>query len=386
LNGPLSNVKVLDFGLAVAGPYASMLLAEMGAEVIKIEPPEGDEARGAAPVINGISAIFASSNKNKKSLGIDLKNPSSRNVVEKLFKWTNVVLENFRPGVRERLGISPEDAFKVNRDLVYVSIKGFRPDSKYGDLPAYDMIVQSMSGIMLSMGTQQDPPIRVPFALFDIFTGNLAALEILTGLISSKRPYYAEAYLFDTGIYSMNYLIQSFLLTGSEPKRLGGIHFSYAPHQPYMDSDGKWFTVAIVSDRQWLKLCDALGLEDLKNDKELLTNIGRVANRDRINARLVKLFSSKSRDYWIDILKKAGIPVAPVYSIKELFSDDYSNNLIYNCENLKLLSFPGKINGERPRPIRPPPIRQGSDSDEVLKELGFNDSEISRLKKEGVIK
>lgn len=382
---PLEGVKVLDLTHAVAGPFATMLLADLGADVIKVEPPEGDEVRGAAPIVNGMSSIFRSFNRGKRSVAIDLRKEEGRRLVRLLAARSHVVVENYRPGVREKLGVDPESLFSVNRDLVYVSIKGFRPDSKYGDLPAYDMVVQGMSGIMMAMGLPGDPPIRVPFALFDIFSGYAAALEALAGLRSSQRPFYAEVYLFDSGVFSMSYLVQSFLDTGQEPQRLGHVHFSYSPHQAYRGSDGKWFIVAVVNDRQWAKLCSALKLRTC-SDPANSTNVGRVANRDKINEELEEVFSKAPRDHWLSLLKEAGVPAAPVYTLGELFSDDYSLGLLEEVGSSRLLRFPGSLNGERPTAKSPPPQRQGQDSLEVLRELGLSYDEINRLVRDGVVK
>lgn len=384
---PLEGVRVLDFTHAVAGPFASMLLADMGAEVIKVEPPEGDEVRQAAPVVGGLSAIFAASNRNKKSIVVNLRHPRAREVVSRLAGSSHVVLENFRPGVREKLGVDPESLFKVNRNLVYVSIKGFRPDSQYGGLPAYDMVVQAMSGLMMSLGTPSDPPLRVPFALFDIFTGYMAALEALAGLYSGVRPYYAEAYLFDVGIYSMNYLVNAFLATGRDPGRTGHEHPSYAPHQAYAGSDGRWFVVAVVNDRQWARLCEALGLKDLAEDRGLQGNLARVERRDYINKKLQEVFSTRPRDYWVELLRRAGVPAAPVYTLSELFSDPYSKEDVEQVSGSPygLISFPGRLNGVRPAVRSPPPMRQGEHTEEVLRELGFDDKEVESLRADGVV-
>ncbi|MGC9071452.1 MAG: CaiB/BaiF CoA transferase family protein [Acidilobus sp.] len=384
---PLDGVRVLDFTHAVAGPFASMLLAEMGAEVIKVEPPEGDEVRDAAPVANGISTVFAASNRNKRSIVIDLKHPRAREVVGRLALRSQVVMENFRPSVREKLGVDPNTLFKLKGDLVYVSVKGFRPNSPYGDLPAYDMVVQAMSGLMMALGIPQDPPIRVPFALFDIMTGYMAALEAVAGLYSDVRPYYAEAYLFDVGVYSMNYLVQGFLAAKKDPQRVGHIHPSYAPHQAYIGSDGKWFFVAVVNDRQWRKLCEVVGLRELAEDPSLQGNLSRVERRDYVNSRLQEAFSRMPRDHWVSELRKAGVPAAPVYTLSELFKDPYSRGLTEEVgAPFNLLSFPGLINGERPRVRSPPPPRPGADTDAVLAEVGYSKEEIRGLRERGVVK
>ncbi|MEM4691443.1 MAG: CaiB/BaiF CoA-transferase family protein, partial [Desulfurococcaceae archaeon] len=202
---PLEGIRVIDFTHTLAGPFATMVLADLGAEIIKIEPPSGDETRQWAPFVNGVSAYYLSINRGKKSVVLDLTKSEDRDVVYRLVKESHVVFENYRPGVREKLGVDPNKLFEINKNLVYISIKGFRPSSIYEDLPAYDIIIQGLSGIMVSTGYENEPPIRIPFALFDVYTGMVAVIYALTGLLS-RKPFYAEVYLFDTAIFSMCYL------------------------------------------------------------------------------------------------------------------------------------------------------------------------------------
>ena len=189
---PLKGIRVVDLSHTLAGPFATMVLADLGAEVIKVEPPLGDETRSWAPLIENESAYFLSINRGKKSIVINLNDHRGREIVYKLVQKSHIIVENYRPGVREKLGVDPETIFRINKDIVYLSIKGFEPSSIYENKPAYDIIIQALSGLMMSTGTESDPPIRVSFALFDIITGLMASTMAIAGLFSEEKPYYAE--------------------------------------------------------------------------------------------------------------------------------------------------------------------------------------------------
>jgi len=369
---PLEGIRVIDFTHTLAGPFATMVLADLGAEIIKIEPPSGDETRQWAPFVNGVSAYYLSINRGKKSVVLDLTKSEDRDVVYRLVKESHVVFENYRPGVREKLGVDPNKLFEINKNLVYISIKGFRPSSIYEDLPAYDIIIQGLSGIMVSTGYENEPPIRIPFALFDVYTGMVAVIYALTGLLS-RKPFYAEVYLFDTAIFSMCYLPVMYLLTGVKPRRMGHQHPSIVPYQAFQDKDGKWFIVAAANDRFFTKLCEAIGKPELASDPRFNTNPSRVANRDALINILQNIFREKSRDEWIRILRKHGVPVAPVYDFDEVFRDEYVvRELIVELKHpllgtIKQIPQPGTINGERLVSTIHPPL------------LGEHNNEISNL-------
>ncbi|MGC8572873.1 MAG: CaiB/BaiF CoA transferase family protein [Caldisphaera sp.] len=349
---PLKGIRVLDLSHTVSGPFSTLIMADLGAEVIKIEPPDGDEARKFAPIVNGLSSYFASFNRGKKSVILDLKNNDDRNLLYNLVKESNIVVENYRPGVREKLGVDPETLFKINKDLIYISIKGFRPNSQYNDKPAYDLIIQAMSGLMLTTGVEGDPPIRVSFALFDIITGLFAALYAISGLYSKIRPFYTEVYLYDSALFSMSYIPLMYLIAGEKPKRLGSAHPGIVPYQAFMDSNGRWFIVAVSNDRQWEKLCDVIGLNSLANDQRFKTNEDRVKNREQLVSILQEIFRRNSRDYWLSLFDNAKIPSSPVYDIDDVFNDPYAEHILFelnqNFGKIKQLKEPVTINGKEP--------------------------------------
>jgi len=381
---PLEGIRVLDLSHTLAGPFATMILADLGAEVIKVEPLTGDETRQWAPFVDGVSAYYLSINRGKKSIAVDLKREEGREIIYKLAKKSHIVFENYRPGVREKLGVDPDTLFKHNRNLVYISIKGFKPGSIYEKLPAYDLVIQGLSGIMLSTGYEGEPPVRIPFALFDVYTGMMAVIYALAGLYSGEKPYYAEVYLYDTAIFSMCYIPMIYLLTGKKPKRMGHAHPSIVPYQAFQDKNGKWFTVAAANDRFFRKLCEAINKPELIDNPKFRTNPDRVKNRDELVNILQEAFRKRSREEWIKLLREHGIPAAPIYELDEVFKDPYVvKQIVYQIEHpviglIKQLSEPGVINKYCPRSTQYPPLK-GEHTISVLKDLGYNNEEIKKL-------
>ncbi|MEB3851833.1 MAG: CoA transferase [Desulfurococcales archaeon] len=389
VGGPLEGVRVLDLSHTLAGPFATMLLADLGADVVKVEPPGGDETRTWAPHVGGESAYFMSANRGKRSIAVNLKDPLGREVVYRLARRSDVVIENYRPGVREKLGVDPESLTRVNPRLVYVSVKGFRPGSSYESRPAYDIIVQAMSGLMATTGEEGRPPVRCSFALFDIITGALAALYAVSALYAGRRPSYIEVPLFDAAVFAMSYIPMMYLLTGRKPRRMGSAHPSIVPYQAFQAGDGRWFILAAANDRHWRRFAEAVGRPELAEDERFATNPDRVRNRHLLIPILEELFRGRSRDEWVRLLSQAGVPVAPVYELDELFSDPYTGEIVEELPHPKLgrvkqLAEPARIDGWKPMSTRHPPLL-GEHTVEILEELGYSRGEIEELIRRGAV-
>jgi len=387
----LRNLRILDLSHTLAGPFATMILSDLGAEVIKVESPIGDETRSWAPHINGESAYFMSINRGKKSIVINLKRHEGREILYELVRKCDVVIENFRPGVPEKLGVDYNTLVKYNPRIVYCSIKGFKTGSVYSNKPAYDIILQALSGLMTTTGEEGRPPVRVSFALFDVFTAMMAVINILAALYTNTRPCYIELPMYDVSVFSMCYIPMIYLLTGRKPKRMGSAHPSIVPYQAFRDRNGKYFIVAAANDRLWQALCKALGLEHLINDPRFKTNKDRVKNRNLLIPLLEEVFKKKPREYWIKILEEAGVPSAPVYELDEVFNDIYIKNsgIIVEMNHSKLgkvkqLAEPMLINGTRPCSNLPPPIL-GEHTIEILRDLGYSDEDIRKMKEAGIV-
>lgn len=390
----LRRIRILDLSRILAGPIATMILGDLGAEIIKVEPPDGDGSRQWAPFIDGESIYFMSINRNKKSIAIDLRKDEGKEIIYKLVTNCDVFIENFRPGIPEKLGIDYHTLKKYRDDLIYCSIKGYQIGSIYENKPAYDIVLQAISGLMLSTGEEGGPPIRIPFALVDIFAGLYAAISILAAIINRDKTgdgCYIEVPLYDSIIFAMCYIPMIYLLTGEEPKRMGSAHPSIVPYQAFKCKDGKYIVIAIGNDKQWESFCRVIGRADLLNDDRFRTNPNRVRNRDLLIPVIEDIIASKNRDEWVEILDKTDIPYGPVYSLSEVFEDEYvkTANIIYEVRHRKLgyikqILYPALINGVKNIRISPPPSL-GEDTIEVLERLGYSKNIIKSLIDRGIV-
>jgi crotonobetainyl-CoA:carnitine CoA-transferase CaiB-like acyl-CoA transferase len=371
---PLEGVRVLDLSRVLAGPYATMMLADLGAEVLKLEHPErGDDTRHWGPPFAGSeSAYFLSVNRNKRSAGVDLKDPDGLERVKKLAAGADVLVENMRRGALEKLGLGYETLKETNPGLVYCSITGFGPGEDE-DRPGYDFLVQARGGIMGITGFPEGEPTKVGVAIADMVCGLQAAMAILAALYrrnDTDEGARVEVPLFESQLSWLANRAQSYLVSGEDAGRLGNAHPSIVPYQTFDASDKK-IALAVGNDAQFENLCRAIGSPELSDDQRFISNPDRVANREELVALLQEEFSKKTADQWVEEIRGAGVPVGPVNSLADVFSDGHvlSSGILQNVEHpaagmLELLASPVLVDGER-LPIRRPPPTLGQHTDEI---------------------
>lgn len=382
------GLRVLEVGANIAGPLAAMILGDLGADVVKVEHPvTGDDTRRLAPLARGESTVFRSFNRSKRSVALDLASAEGRAAMLRLAATADVVIENLRPGVAERLGVGFDDLRAVNDRLIYCSISAFGKGPIGRTMPGYDAIVQAFSGIMASTGHpgEDEAPVRVSASLADVSTGMWAALGVAAALARravTGSGQYVEACLLDSAFVLMAHQLNAYLALGEVPQRLGSASPSFAPYQAYRAADG-WVFVAAGSDRLFAKLCQALGVPELSEDSRYATAAPRVAHLEVLNKELEPLLRRDSVRSWIDRLTTAGIPACPVNGLSEAIeapvSQERSVLVGRDTDGIPWLRLP--IDHERESPYRPAP-KLGEHTRQVLVEAGFTDEEIDALRRE----
>jgi len=393
---PLKGIRGLDLTRVLAGPFCSMTLADLGAEVIKIEiPGRGDDTRAYPPFVGGVSSYFLSINRGKKSVTLNLKTEEAREAFYRLARRCDVLLENFRPGVTERLGVDYPTLRKINPRLIYCSISSFGQTGPYARWPGYDLIVQGMGGLMGITGEPGRPPVRIGVAIMDIGAGMWAAIAILAALRARDRTgegQHIDVSMLDGSVAWMTYVAGNYFATGRVPPRMGSAHPSIVPYQGFEAADGKTILIAAGNDRLWALLCRGMGLEDWIDDPRYATNDKRVENRDVLIPALAREFKRRTRDEWLERLRALGFPCAPVYTIDEIFSDPHvlHRGMLVEMEHpevgrIKQIGPALKLS-ETPCVVGSPPPALGEHTEEVLRSLaGYSDEEIEALRRAGAI-
>jgi crotonobetainyl-CoA:carnitine CoA-transferase CaiB-like acyl-CoA transferase len=374
----LDGTRVLDLSTFLSGPYCSMLLADLGADVVKVErPPDGDDMRRVPPFVGGESAPFMLFNRNKRSIVLDLKTDDARRRCLALASTADVFLENFRPGVAARLGLGYDAVRAVNPRVIYCSVSGFGQTGPYRERGGFDLIAQAMSGLMSITGEEDGPPLRIPVPISDLGAGMFAAIGILTALQSRERTGRGQAVdlsLFESAISLGVYEAAGYFATGQVPARLGQAHRGSAPYQAFRTKDG-WVTVGAASQSLWEGLCRVVGIDALARDERFATNAGRVERRRELAAILEEAFERESTGHWLEKLEAAGIPAGPVLTYDQVFADPQTiaREMAVTVEHptagrTRTLGVPIKLS-ETPGSIRRPAPRLGEHTDEVLASL-----------------
>ena len=392
----LSGLKVLDLSRILAGPYATQMLADLGAEVWKVESPWGDDTRRWGPPFKeGESAYFLSTNRGKKSLAVNLKDPRGQGIVRRLAAEADVLVENFKAGDLARYGLDYESLAAVNPRLVYASITGFGQNGPRAHEPGYDAALQGITGIMSITGEPDGPPVKIGVAWIDVLTGLTAAVGILAALRErevSGRGQHLDLALFDVGVAALVNQAQAYLMSGVVPQRMGSAHPQIVPYQAFEAAD-KWFILAVGNDGQYQRLTEAIGRPDLWEDERFKTNAGRVEHRRELVPLLAEIFKSRSRSEWLEVLRQAGVPVTPVNDVGEALADPQAEarGLLWRVEHPRLgetplLASPLQHMSRTPaRPAAPPPLL-GQHTREVLQStLGMSEDEIRSLVEAGVL-
>ena len=386
---PLKGVKVIDFSHAWAGPTCTMLLGDAGADTIKVEPTTGDFYRTAMD-----GAVFINVNRNKRSIALDLKTNEGRRIALKLLERADVLVENFVPGVMDRLGLGYQTISKMNPRMIYCSISGFGQEGPYHKRPSFDPVAQAMSGIMLATGEPDRPPVRILPPMIDYSAGIHAAYGIVIALLNREQTGKGERIdisLMDIGIVQMGAFVTHYTMTGELPERMGSAHKAWAPYQAFEASDG-WVLIAVASDEMWLNLCKVLKLEDLRNDSRYATPQSRRKHRRELAESLTKVTRQYRARELESLLSEAGVPSGQLRNIAEVMEDPQvkARHLIDDIEypglgKIKVVKNPIFFSGHAPRTQLQAP-QLGEHTAAVLAELGYSEAEIQRLEDTGIVR
>ncbi len=394
--GPLQGVRVLDLTRILSGPYCTMMLGDMGADIIKVENPKGgDDTRvWGPPFLNGVSTYYISINRNKKSFTLNLKHEKGKEILANLIRQSDVVAENFRPGTLDKLGFPWEEIQRINPRTILTSVSGFGHTGPRASEPGFDVVIQGEGGLMSITGEPDGPPTKVGASVADIVAGMLAAQGTLLALYHREktgRGQKVDISMLDGQVALLTYHANSFFATGTIPPRRGNKHPSITPYETYQCADG-YLNLGVGNDSLWRRFCDAVELGDLKDDPRFAVNSDRVENREALQERLDEFFAARKVAPTLDLLKSAGIPCGPINDISQVFDEPQvlARDMVVDIDvpgagPTRLTGVPIKLS-ETPGAVELPPPALGQHTDELLESLlGLDAPARQALRDDGVI-
>jgi len=394
--GPLDGIRVLDLTRVLAGPYCTMFLGDLGAEVVKVEQPGvGDDTRGwGPPFTGGESAYFLCVNRNKKSVTIDLKSKEGVALLRRLAERADVLIENFRPGTMERLGLGEKELRAINPKLIYASLSGFGADGPMSDAPGYDLIVQAWGGLMSITGQPDGEPSKVGVAIIDLVAGLMLGKSIAAALFAREKlgvGQKIDTSLLEAEVACLINVGSNYLVEGSIPRRWGNAHPRIVPYQSFKTADG-YLVIGVASEGIWRRFCQAIGRVEWVDDSRFEKNSNRVENRSLLIGLLAEIFLSRSTDAWLKLLNEAEVPCAPVQTVDQVFKAPQvlHREMLVQVEHptagtVPMAGIPVKFSAT-PASVRLPPPLLGQHNEEVLESwLGMGSDEINELKKRGEV-
>lgn len=391
----LEGVRIVDLSRVLAGPFCTMILGDLGAEVIKVEGPfMKDETRAwGPPYAGGESAYYLCVNRNKQAISLNLKKEEGKEVLKKLVAQADVLVENFKTGTLDRLGLGYEEMKKINPRIIYASITGFGANGPDKDQPGYDFIIQAISGLMSITGEAEGPPTKVGVAIADVLAGLYTTVGILAALHERNRSgqgQHIDISLLDAQISALVNVASNYLVSGQIPRRLGNQHPNIVPYQvfPTLDQD---LVVAVGNDRQFERFVEAIGLPELSQRESFKTNPGRVAHRDELVPIIGRRMKMKSAQYWCQVLRKAGIPHGPINDLAAVFQDDQVKvrEMLMEMKHptagtIKMVGSPLKLS-RTPVKIRRHPPLYSEHTEKILAEIGYTSEQIAAFKEKNII-
>jgi len=395
VSSPLEGVKVLDLTRALSGPFCTMILGDLGADVIKVEPIDGDMMRQWGPFDRTESVYYLTGNRNKRAIAIDFRSAEGIELIKEFAKECDVVVENFKPGSMDAMGLNYEKLAEINPRLIYMSITGFGRDGPNSDQPGFDQIAQGYSGLMSVTGSPESGPLRVGVAIGDQTTGMWAAIGVLSALAQREKT--GVGHRIDTSLMAslvglLSVQGQRYLSLGETPGLAGNNHPVVSPCGVFQTKDGP-LNIAANTPNMWITLCNILDLNELVADERFIDNASRAVNRDALKQLIEKQLSTFDRQHWTHLFNKSGVPAGPINNLAEVFSDAQ----VLHCQlveevnhpvlgSLKLVGSPIQFDLNKGSSIKRAPPQLGEHTSEILEEFGWSHQEIDNLNKRGVVK